>query len=75
MKLNTCCNLVNFGLYSIVYSLGMGLFLFIDRPTLVCGWVTSNNVAAHPRTSEVEVTPGFQTAPGPLSSALSSTKV
>ena len=53
MKLNkTCCNLVNFGSYFIVYSLGMGLFLFIDRPTLVRGWVNFPTVL-----NEVEVTP------------------
>ena len=36
MKLNkTCCDLVNFGSCFIVHSLGVGLFLFIDRPTRV----------------------------------------
>ena len=40
MTLNKiCCNLVNFGSCFIVHSLAMGLFLFIDRPALVCGWV------------------------------------
>ena len=60
MKLNkTCCNLVNFGSCSIVHSLGMGLFLFIDRPPSVCEWVNFPmvTVATHPRTNEVEVTP------------------
>ena len=39
-KLNkTYCSLVNFASCSIVNSLGMGLFLFIDGPALVCGWV------------------------------------
>ena len=57
MKLNTFCILVNFGSYFIVHSLGMGLFLFIDRPTfsLRMGQF-SNSVAAHPHTIEVEVT-------------------
>ena len=37
MKLNkTCRKSVNFGSCFIVHSLGMGLFLFIDRPALVC---------------------------------------
>ena len=39
-KLNkTYCSLVNFGSCSIVNSLRMGPFLFIDGPALVCGWV------------------------------------
>ena len=60
MKLNkTCCNSVNFGSYVIVHSLGMGLFLFIDRPTLVCGWVNySSCVVSHPHLNKVEVTLG-----------------
>ena len=48
MKLNkTCCSLANFVSYFIVHSLGMGLFLFIDRPTLVCGWVNFPIVWPH----------------------------
>ena len=59
MKVNkTCCKLVNFGSCFIVHSLGMGQFLFIDRPTLVCGWVNFPIVWPQtPRTNEVEVTP------------------
>ena len=39
-KLNKIyCSLVNFGSCSIVNSLRMGPFLFIDGPALVCGWV------------------------------------
>ena len=39
-KLNkTYCILVNLASCSIVNSLRMGLFLFIDGPALVCGWV------------------------------------
>ena len=54
----TCCNLVNFGSRFVVKGLGMSLFLFIERPTLVCGiGQFSNSVVAHPRTNEVEVTP------------------
>ena len=39
-KLNkTYYTLVNFASCSIVNSLRMGLFLFIDGPALVCGWI------------------------------------
>ena len=48
VKLNsTCCNLVNFGSRFIVHSLRMGLFLSIDRPTLVCRWVNFPIVWPH----------------------------
>ena len=59
MKLNkTYCNLVNFGSCFIIHSLGMGLFLFILGPALVCRMDQfSNSVAAHSRTNEVEVIP------------------
>ena len=41
MTLNkTSCKLVNFGSCFIVHSLAMGMFLFIDGPALVCGWVS-----------------------------------
>ena len=43
----TCCNLVNFRSCYVVHSLGMGLFLFIDRPSLVCGWVNFSIVWPH----------------------------
>ena len=35
----TYCNSVKVGSCFIVHSRGMGLFLFIDRSALVCGWV------------------------------------
>ena len=39
-KLNeTYCNLAKFGSCFFVHSLGMGLFLLIDGPSLVCEWV------------------------------------
>ena len=48
VKLNkTCFNLVNFGSCFIVHSLGMGLFLFIDGPAIVCGWVNFSAVSPH----------------------------
>ena len=48
VKLNkTCCNLVNFGSCFIVRSLGMGMFFFIGRQTLVCGWVNFPIVWPH----------------------------
>ena len=48
VKLNkTCCNLANFGSCFIIHSLGMGLFLFIDGPTLICGWVNFPIVWPH----------------------------
>ena len=44
-KLNkTYCSLFNFDSCSIVNSLRMGLFSFIDRPTLVCRWVNFQSV-------------------------------
>ena len=43
----TCCNLVNFGSCFVVRSLDMGLFLFIDRAALVCGWVNFPVVWPH----------------------------
>ena len=51
-KLNKMyCDLVNFG--------SCGLFLFIDDPALVWGWVKfSTNMATHPHANQVEVTPG-----------------
>ena len=58
MKLNKICrNLVRFGSCFIVHSLGMGLFLFIDRPTLVCRWISFLIVWLHTLTNEVEVIP------------------
>ena len=40
-KLNkTYCNLANFASCFIVHSLEMGMFLFINGPALVCGWVS-----------------------------------
>ena len=48
VKLNkTCCNVVNFGSCFIVHSLEMGLFLFIDTPAKVCGWVNFPVVWPH----------------------------
>ena len=39
-KLNkTFFNLANFGSSFILHSLGMGLFMLIDGPALVCEWV------------------------------------
>ena len=39
-KLNrTYCNLFDFGSCFNVHSPGLGLFLFIEVPALVCGWV------------------------------------
>ena len=47
-KLNkTYCNLANFGSCFIVDSLGMGLFLLINRPALVCEWVSFPTVWLH----------------------------
>ena len=53
-KLNkTCCNLVSFGSCFIVHSVGMGLFLFIGGPTLICRWVNFPiAMATHPHTNE-----------------------
>ena len=49
----TRCNLVSFGSCFIVHSVGMGLFLFIGGPTLICGWVNFPiAMAAHPHTNE-----------------------
>ena len=47
VTLNKTCNLVNFVSCFIVHSLGMGLFLFIDRPALACGWVNFPIVWPH----------------------------
>ena len=43
----TYCNLVNFGSCFVVYSLGMGLFLFTDGLALVGGWVNFPPVWPH----------------------------
>ena len=44
-KLNkTYFNLANFGSRFILHSLGMGPFLFIDGPALVCQWVNFSMV-------------------------------
>ena len=47
IELNTCYNLVDLGSCFIVHSLGMGLFLFIDGPPLVCEWVNFSIVWPH----------------------------
>ena len=50
-KLNkTYCSSVNFASCSIVNSLRMGLFLFIDGAGLVCGWVNFPILGLWPHT-------------------------
>ena len=61
MKLNkTCFNLVNFSSCFIAHSLEMGLLLFIDKPTLVWGWVNFLIVWPHtPVQAKLKWPPGI----------------